>query len=163
MDSNITLAGPGRLPMLRRVAAASCLLLLAACVTDVSPPRQTLWEAVLVGVPEHETVSGTAAAVSGDQVTVAGVAVEGLPTGTYTWRIFQGECGSPGNLLGVEGQYPDLVVSDGEGTVAADADPALGGPMVSGRRYHTDLREAGTGEPVACGDFTEQDEFAGQP
>ena len=149
--------------MMRKVAAAAGLLLLAACVTDVSPPRQTLWEAVLVGVPEHETVSGTAAAVSGDQITVAGIAVEGLPAGTYTWRIFQGECGAPGNLLGVEGQYPDLVVSDAGASVTADAEPALGGTMVRGRPYHTDVREADTGEPVACGDFTEQEEFAGRP
>jgi hypothetical protein len=92
-----------------------------------------------------------------DRTTRASIALDGLVQGTYTWRIFEGECGAPGDLLGVEQQYPDLVVAEETGGGATqDTDPALGSEMRSGLRYHVDVREAVADDPVTCGNFTQR-------
>lgn len=136
---------------LRGLGTVCGVLALSACVTDVTPPQQLLWEADLDGAPpEHLEVTGTAAAVSDGRVTQASIAVTDLPAGTFAWRILLGQCGSPGELVGVEFQYPNLV---GPGEAATNADPALGAGMVSGSSYFVEVRTAETADLVACGDF----------
>jgi hypothetical protein len=133
----------------RAAAVVAVVVALGGCVTDVAPPRQTIWETSLSGVPEHPDLRGTAAAVSVGTGTQASISVEGLPAGTYRWGVFRGGCAEPGDILASEDVYPTLGVGlDGQAT----ADAAVPRPMLSGRSYYAQVRTADH-VPVACGDF----------
>lgn len=136
----------------------------AGCVSDldVTVEEQTLWEATLNGGVEHPGVSGAAAAVSTSSLTEAGIDMMGLAPGVYAWRIRERSCQSPGDVVGGEGQYPDLVQEspeEGEGpdtvTVSAETAP-FRGSMEPGSSYHAEVRQSDSGERVACGEFQRQ-------
>lgn len=143
------------------VAISAAALLLGGCVSDldVTSSEQTLWEAEFVGGPEALGVSGRAAVVSGSELMEAGVSIQGLAVGRYTWSVRQGRCASPGDPIGGEGQYPEVVVDepDGEGDddpgpVEAETQP-FRGTMRSDGAYHAEVRDEGSDERVVCGDF----------
>lgn len=135
------------------ITVATATIGLAGCVSDVVAPRQTLWEATLQGGPEHPLVTGSAAAISRATSTEASIEVAGLDVGgTYAWRIRAGACDAPGDVLGADGVYPELVAE--EEPVSADA--VTGDLMLSGRAYHAEVREADTGNAAACGHFIER-------
>lgn len=135
-------------PDLRVVAAAALVLGLGGCVTDVEPPRQSVWETSLTSL-EHPDMSGSAAAVSVGTGTQASIAVAGLEAGTYAWAVFHGECAAPVDILGSEEVYPALNVDVG-GTATADA--SVPRPMLIERSYSAQVL-TGEGERFACGDF----------
>jgi hypothetical protein len=133
----------------RAAAALAVVVVCGGCITDVAPPRQTIWETLLAGGPEHPYLSGRAAAVSGGTSTEASVSIVGADAGTYRWGVFRGECADPGDILGSEDAYPALSVgTPGEGT----ADAAVPRPMRSDRTYYVQVRTADDVQ-VACGDF----------
>jgi hypothetical protein len=131
--------------------AAACLSV--GCVSDIAAPVQTVWEADLIPGPAHPQASGSAAAVSGANRTEASIALAGVPLGTYHWRIVEGRCADPAGTLGADGSYPPLVVAEPEG---ASLETSVGAPMQTGRRYLAEVLVADTGEPVACGDFSQR-------
>jgi hypothetical protein len=136
------------------------------CVSDfnVPGPEQTLWTAELIPELEYPLVSGSGAAVSGRDLTEAGVTMTGLDPGVYAWRVREGPCDDPGEVVGGEGQYPDLVVEepaepdpddDENGSPAVSAQTApFRGVMIRGQEYHLDVRRGDSGDRVACGNFT---------
>lgn len=134
-------------------AAVGLVLALAGCVTDVEPPRQTIWEATLSSGLEHPDAGGSAAAVSGNSLTHASVSVVGLAAGTYRWGVFRGQCTDPGEILGSEEMYPGLSVG---AEAQATADAAVNRHMRAGNRYFAQVRTA-DGVSVACGDFEQWD------
>lgn len=123
---------------------------LAGCVRDLAAPGQTFWEASLEPRPEQPAASGSAAAISRDNGTEAGIEVAGLDSGTYGWSIRAGTCDDPGEVLGAEGVYPSLVV-EAEPVSAETVTSAL---MVSGGTYHAQVTD-GAGTIAACGDFVQ--------
>lgn len=136
----------------------------AGCVSDldVTVEEQTLWEATLNGGLEHPGLSGTAAAVSTSTLTEAGIELAGLAPGVYTWRIRERGCQDPGEVVGGEGQYPDLVreqQEEGEGpdtvTVSAETAP-FRGSMEPGTSYHAEVGRSASAERIACGAFERQ-------
>jgi hypothetical protein len=134
-------------------AAVGLVLALAGCVTDVEPPRQTIWEATLSSGLEHPDAGGTAAAVSGSSLTQASVSVGGLAAGTYRWGVLEGQCTDPGEILGSEDLYPALSVGiDGQAT----SDAAVNRHMRAGNRYFAQVWTA-DGVSAACGDFERWD------
>lgn len=134
-------------------AAVGLVVALAGCVTDVEPPRQTIWETTLTGGLEHPDAGGSAAAVSGPSITQASVSVVGLDPGTYQWGIFRGQCTEPGEILGSDDHYPALSVGiEGQAT----SDTAVNRHMRDGNRYIAQVRTA-DGVSVACGNFEQWD------
>jgi hypothetical protein len=148
MDRARFLAG-GPAPTVRVAAAVAAVVTIAGCVTDVAPPRQTIWETSLTAGPEHPDMTGSAAAVSVGTSTQASVSVQGLGAGTYRWGVFRGECAATGDVLASDAAYPTLSVGL-EG--AATADATVPRPMLSDRSYYAQVRTADN-VPVACGDF----------
>jgi hypothetical protein len=143
----------------RRTASLLLPILFAAgCVSDfnVAGPDQTLWQTTLIPGLEYPSVSGTAAAVSGGGLMEAGITMDGMDPGVYAWRVREGRCDDPGDVVGGMGQYPDIVVESPElgGTESISVQTALfRGSMFAGREYHVDVRPAEGEGRVACGDF----------
>lgn len=138
----------------------------SGCVSDfnVAGPEQTLWTAELEPGLEYPLVSGEAAAVSGRDLTEAGITMVGLEPGVYTWRVREGQCDAPGSVVGGEGQYPDLIVEepgepdpenddDGPPSVSAQTSP-FRGVMARGEEYHAEVNRSDSGDRVACGSFS---------
>jgi hypothetical protein len=128
-------------------------LLLMGCVHDVSGTvDRTLWEASLAGTGAQPTATGSAAAISGTRSTETGIVVQGMIPGRYTWKIRDGGCARPGEVVGSAAQYPALLVPL-EGEASLDG-VVVSGRMDAGRTFHADVRDA-NGEVVACGNFVE--------
>lgn len=141
--------------------AGAAALALSGCVSDfnVAGPQQLLWEANLDPALEYPAVSGTAAAVSGSTLTEAGITMLGLEPGVYSWRVRESWCDDPGDVVGGEGQYPDLVVEEeedpepGEEGISVQTQP-FRATMTGGARYHVEVRRSEPDERVACGNFS---------
>jgi hypothetical protein len=125
------------------------------CVTDVEPPTQILWEAELVGEPDHPIVRGSAAAVSTDRVVRASILVTDLPPGTFSWGYFRGTCEAPDDLVGFTGQYDELVPIDEDVGGEASVETEIGAPMPRGSSYHARVWAPDDGDWLTCGDFEE--------
>jgi hypothetical protein len=128
----------------------------AACVTDVNPPTQVLWEADLEGSPAHPLVTGSAAAISTDRVAAASISVENLPPGTYSWGFYEGSCGLTGDIVGSALRYEDLVVASGtQDQVSVETQVSVAMPR--GRLFHALVQDASSDEEMACGNLEEWD------
>lgn len=141
---------PARTSWLDRptMVAAGLVLAVSGCVTDVEPPRQSIWETSLTSL-DHPDMSGTAAAVSRGTGTQASIAVVGLQEGAYVWAVYRGACAEPVDVLGSEEMYPALDVDVGG---HATADASVPRPMLIERSYLAQVLTV-EGERVACGDF----------
>jgi hypothetical protein len=141
--------------MHRRVVLAALLALGAAGCSDINYQAPTAWRADILPVgPVDQGVAGSSAAASqGRRTTEAGISIDGQAGATYSWRINQGTCASPGPLLGGQGAYPSFTAeADGEGEVQRTFISAL---METGEQYHVTVLLAGGNTIVGCGDYNE--------
>lgn len=124
-----------------------------ACVdlaaSDAAP---TLWETALSPEIGYPDLTGQAAAVSRAQGTTIGIAIHGAEPGAqHTWKMRIGSCATPGQGIGLDTDYPALVV-DGAGDASAEV--ALGPRLALGNSYHVEVRvSAADSSRVACGDL----------
>jgi hypothetical protein len=132
------------------IALLALTSLVVGCISDVTPPRQVLWEAVLEGSPDQLSVTGSAAAIGRANHTEASISVTGLADGTYSRAIRHGRCDEPGEMLGPPGAYPPLLAEEGE-TVSAEASTTA--RMSAAGRYHAEVRAEATADRAACGNF----------
>ncbi len=107
---------------LRRAAllGLSTAFLVTACGTVTEIAVTTTWEAILTS-PGIGGPNGTVAVVSQNDRVVANISLGGaLPGQEYAWRLGNGSCDSPGDILGGRALYPALAISDtGEASAAA--------------------------------------------
>jgi hypothetical protein len=137
-----------------RPASGLALLCLAGCVDLTSNDDRitTIWNAELAAEPEYPDFTGLAAALSGPRGTEATILLQGAePGAVHTWALRLGSCTSPGQQIGPDTDYPELV-AEGGGEATEDA---LLGPMLSrDNTYHVEARAtAPDSARVVCGDL----------
>ena len=132
--------------LLSALGAAACLSIND---TDSAP---TVWETELTPDRSYPGVSGQAAAVSASDGTSVGISIEGAELGaTHQWAVRLGGCTTPGQQIGPDSDYPELLV---EMTGAASAETQLGPRLARDGEYHVEVRvSASDRSRVACGDL----------
>lgn len=138
----------------RRAGFLACgaLATLAACVDLGSAEPAITWEAELVPALDQPELGGQAALVAQLSRTDAGIGIRGAqPGATHTWRVRMGTCATPGEGIGPESDYPQLVVNElGE----ASAEMQIGHRLTTDTSYHAEVRASPTDTTrIACGNF----------
>lgn len=157
--------GEGSTDLVARLAVAGAgalALLLPACSLDVQAPEPLLWEAELEPIGPESSLTGSAAAISRETTTEAGIEVRGGEAGDrWVWRIRRGSCQTPGPDLGPADAYPVLEAEDVSepGTPGAEITAAdqtiLTTTLAADSDYHvTVAAEATPEELLSCGDLT---------
>lgn len=132
--------------LLAAVGTAGCVDLSA------NDHAVTLWEAQLAPEVTYPDLSGQAAAVSGADGTEVGIAIAGATPGAqHVWGLRLGTCVAPGQQIGSDAAYPELIVS-AAGTDSVETH--LGAKLSAGGAYHVAVRlSASDTARVACGDL----------
>jgi len=145
-------------PLLPTLSLVIGLGLLAACVSDITPPAAvtTLWEGQILPLHTPFAPAGSAAAISGPQGTEIGIMIAETEAGTvWEWYLAIGGCESAGaDPFGPRGAYPPLAAAS-EGTVTLQA--AVAATMSANQRYSVVVLQE-DGEAIAsCGDLMLRD------
>lgn len=137
-------------------AAAFSFGFLAACDFEAVGPQQTLWQGSLVPTPDFPALQGSVAAISHERArrTEVGIGVQGAPVGkSLMWKLREGTCAEPGDVVGTEEAY-DILTVDEAGNVS-DETVVHQVVLNTRRNYHASVREAdGERRQVACGALT---------
>lgn len=141
-----TLTRRGGLLLVAALGATGCVDLRA------NDPGLTIWETQLAAELAYPDFSGEAAALSDRSGTVIGIAIRGATTGAHhVWGLRLNDCAAPGQQVGSDVDYPELVVSAGD---TASVETILGARLVGGGAYHVAVRvSASDTSRVACGDL----------
>lgn len=150
---------PARLTV---VGAGALILLLPACSLDVQAPEPLLWEAELEPITPDPSLTGSAAAISRETTTEAGIEVRGGEAGDrWVWRIREGSCQTPGSALGPADAYPvleaeDVSEPDTPGAVITAADETILTTTLDAEGdYHVTVAAEQTPEELlSCGSLT---------
>lgn len=112
-SSEVGDASVGLATRLAVAGAGALTLLLPGCSLDVQAPEPLLWEAELEPIAPEPSLTGSAAAISRESTTEAGIEVRGGEAGErWVWRIREGSCQTPGSNLGDADAYPVLEAED---------------------------------------------------
>lgn len=139
--------------MYRIACLAICGLGLVAC-EDTVRSDPVSWEAVLVGEPGWEHLSGSAVVQStspGSFMASAELAGD-APGAVRPWHVHFNSCAAGGGIVGADGDYPRLEVgADG----AATASVTVAQPLAVGAAYHVNvhLSDGDLATIIACGDL----------
>jgi hypothetical protein len=69
----------------------------------------------------------------------------------HTWRVRLSTCAAPGEAIGPQSDYPELVVDEGRD---ASAEAHLGPRLTRDSTYHVEVRQSATDTSrIACGDL----------
>jgi hypothetical protein len=111
-----------------------------------------VWETELSPELGYPGFTGQAAVVSTQDGSSVGIGISGAEPGAHhTWRVRLGSCATPGQQIGLDADYPELVV-DNAG--AASAEVFFGPRLTIGNAYHVEVRvSAADPSRVACGDL----------
>jgi hypothetical protein len=136
------------------IALVAALQITACADLGVNDERQTtLWNTDMQPEPAFAGLSGQAAAVSQISGTDATILLQGAqPTTEFAWGLRLGTCASPGQQIGPDNDYPEMVADDQGG---ATADAALGPMLRLDESYHIEARmpDSEGRTRVACGDL----------
>jgi ABC-type amino acid transport substrate-binding protein len=126
----------------------------AACV-GLGPTEEdtiTVWETQLVAEFAYPGLTGQAAAISRLGGTDVGIGIDGAEPGlVHAWGVHLGTCASPGQQIGPDGDYLELVAND---LGSASAETHLAPRLSIENSYHVEVRESSTdGARIACGDL----------
>ncbi len=139
-----------------RAVVILCAALAAACLNLNGPEQQVIiWEALLAPSLAHPDLMGQAALAAQLNGTDAGIGIRGAtPGAVHTWRVRIGTCAAPGDGIGPQSDYPELVVTQlGE----ASADMRIGHRLSTDTTYYAEVRASSTDTArVACGDFQQR-------
>lgn len=144
------------------LTAALALLLIGGCSLDVQAPESTLWEGELEPTGEEPALRGSVAAVSRETNTEVGVDVTGGDIGDrWVWRLREGSCDAPGEIVGSRDDYPVLVAEDRSepdqpaATAGAVAQTLLSRTLDPATDYHAMVAtEDAPDVPLTCGSLT---------
>lgn len=134
------------------VGAAVLLLAAGAACSDAVLPQITTWEGDLRPIGPSQRASASLAVLS--QSGRAGVSIQmvgGDPDVTYAWRIVDGSCQAPGEVVGGRAVYPALETgaqgsASGETVLSRELDPE---GSYAGWLYR--VGSGGTETVAACG------------
>lgn len=123
-----------------------------ACVNLGDDTAVTVWETQLSPEIGYPDLSGQAAAVSRSDGTSIGIGIDGAEPGAqHVWSMGLGTCATPGQQIGSDADYPELVVGV---TGHAESETHLGSRLSRGGAYHVAVQlSAMDASPVACGDL----------
>lgn len=154
----------GLMARLTVAGAGALALLLPACSLDVQAPEPLLWEAELepVAPDPAPSLSGSAAAISRETTTEAGIEVRGGEAGDrWVWRIREGSCQTPGSDLGGADAYPVLEAEDVSepdtpgAQITASDETILTTTLDADSDYHVTVAAEETPEELlSCGSLT---------
>lgn len=137
---------------LRRFAMPWAASLLLASCSSATEPEISTWQAALSPVAPG-TVTGSVAAVTQFGRSRTSISIrQAVADVTYGWRIENGTCSNPGNILGGAAVYPSIT-ADEAGTGEAEA--SLSDVLASGGIYLVRVfrTTSGSEQIVACGAF----------
>ena len=138
-----------------RALGFGALVLQTACADlGINDDRRTtLWNADLQPESAYPGLSGQAAAVSQIDGTRVSILLLGAdPGASFVWGLRLGTCETPGQQIGADTEYPELVV-DSQGEATEDA--SLGIQLALEQSYHVDARvPAPDDSRVLCGDLS---------
>jgi hypothetical protein len=145
----------------RGTPLVSALLIVAAltagaCDSSTNPILPDQWEADIAGIDDFDAISGAVGIAAGAASFTATIEIEGAePESVFGWRVAQGSCEEPGNVLGSAASYPDLEADD-EGEAAQTVN--ITAAMVATGTYHVHVLDESGDEAVvaACGHLSRQ-------
>jgi hypothetical protein len=144
--------------MRKIIAMLMGIAVLAACDDDDDPtntPRQLTWDTEVEGLTGFEEINGDASArwTTGTTSFSATAELLGDEGGSVRpWHVHEGTCGSGGDIVGLDSQYPRLNASPaGTDTVTVTVPVALDSTQAYYVNYHNSVEDMAT--IIACGEL----------
>jgi hypothetical protein len=122
-----------------RAAFWALAVALASCSLETAFVPPTPWQATLESLEETMLggpYTGNVAAIVQGQNTEAEVSFLGDPVTTYSWRIAEGSCLTPGRRVGGAAAWPDFTTNSTGGGNQRGVTPEL---LRSSRQYHASV------------------------
>jgi hypothetical protein len=133
------------------------MALLAGCNLNstVPLPQQFGWQGELEGLAEWESISGDAGMIwtEGDAEVQVGLSITGDEPGSVRpWFLRLNTCAEGGDVLGFEGNYPQLVIDNlGQGAAEATIQGAI--DLSAPLHVSVHLSESDLETVIACADL----------